>query len=259
VPITNELLDQIKWDAFWDAPLEVPGTLTGHSGSTPPPAGIADQPGLPRAPEEVARATASYAVDRCTVLTDGGRIIVRFPGVRAGLFSGRLEYTIYRGSNLVQQMLVATTDAQSVAYKYDAGLSGLAVTGASRMMWRSNASGQWVDHALGLPVNARRVPVKTANRLVAAEVGSAGIAAFPPPHRFFWAREHEFNLGYNWYRKDPEGRFSFGVRQAEHVERPASAGHGAEDVSENFTLYSARPGTWQRMPRVLLRQRRRWT
>ena len=248
VPITKDLIDQIKWDAFWDAPLEVPGSSSGHSGSTPPPAGVADQPGLPRQPHEVSRAAATYSVERCTVSTDGARMVVTFPGVRAGLFSGRLEYTIYRGSNLIQQAFVATTDARSVAYKYDAGLSGLTVTPASRVIWRSNASGQWVDHALGGAANERRVPVKTANRLIAAQVAGAAIAAFPPPHRFFWAREHEFNLGYNWYRKDAGGSFSFGVRQAEHEERPHSAGHGAEDVSENFTLYSARPGTWQRMP-----------
>ena len=147
------------------------------------------QPGLPRRPEEVARATASYAVDRCTVLTDGGRMVVRFPGIRAGLFSGRLEYTICRGSNRIQQMLVVTTDAPSVAYKSDAGLSGLAVTGTSKMMRRSNASGQRVGHALGGSANECLVTVKTANRLIAAEIGPAGIAAFPPPHRFFWARD----------------------------------------------------------------------
>ena len=68
-----------------------------------------------------------------------------------------------------------------------------------------------------------------------AERGAAGsIAAFPPPHNFFWAREIAINLGYNWYRKDSDTTFSFGVRQADH-----------EDESENqanFALYSARPG-----------------
>ena len=62
---------------------------------------------------------------------------------------------------------------------------------------------------------------------------------FPPPHNFFWAREIAINLGYNWYRKDSDASFSFGIRQAEH-----------EDESENqanFALYSARPGTLQRM------------
>src|SRR5262249_47265198 len=64
--------------------------------------------------------------------------------------------------------------------------------------------------------------------------------AFPPPHSFFWARESDINLGYNWYRKDSDTQFSFGIRQAEKEESPNNAG--------NFALYSARPGTLQHMP-----------
>ena len=70
------------------------------------------------------------------------------------------------------------------------------------------------------------------------------IAAFPPPHSFYWARESEQNLGYSWYRKDSASTFSFGVRQAEQEEDP--------EFLHNFALYSARPGTWQRMPVFLL-------
>ncbi len=53
VTITPEILDNIRWEAFWDSPLNVPGDSVAHGGSTPPTAGIADQPGLPRKPEEV--------------------------------------------------------------------------------------------------------------------------------------------------------------------------------------------------------------
>ena len=37
------------------------------------------------------------------------------------------------------------------------------------------------------------------------------LAAFPPPHTFFFTREKDTNLGYVWYRKDAEGRFGIGV------------------------------------------------
>src|SRR5262245_8363960 len=60
VPITNEVIDSIKWEAFWDAPLNVPGDSEAHGGSTPPIKGIANQPGLPRRPEEVRRSSANY-------------------------------------------------------------------------------------------------------------------------------------------------------------------------------------------------------
>lgn len=75
--------------------------------------------------------------------------------------------------------------------------------------------------------------------MVIAEGQAGSIAALPPPHTFFWAREEEINLGYSWYRKDSDTSFSFGVRQAER--------EGSAQYQANFALYSAPPGTWQRM------------
>ena len=60
IEITPEVVDRIKWEAFWDAPLNVPGGDDGHGGATPPIQGVANQPGLPRKAEEVQRANASY-------------------------------------------------------------------------------------------------------------------------------------------------------------------------------------------------------
>ena len=42
-----------------------------------------------------------------------------------GVFAGQLQFTVYKGSNLIQQEVVAKTDQNSVAYKYNAGLKGL--------------------------------------------------------------------------------------------------------------------------------------
>ncbi|MBI1872826.1 MAG: hypothetical protein HYS05_02920 [Acidobacteria bacterium] len=247
VEITPAVLDQIRWEAFWDAPLNIPGGDAAHGGSTPPLEGIANQPGLPRQPEEVRRVTATYRAQSCEVKTNGARLEVTFPGAELGVFSGRLEYTVYKGTNLIQQAVVAKTDEPSVAYKYDAGLRGLAIQPASRIVWR-DTSNLWQDYGFGGATNEAPVPLKTSNRLVVAEGPGGSIAAFPPPHRFFWAREIEFNLGYSWYRKDSPSSFAFGIRQAEREEEPTAMGRGAEDVRQNFALYSARPGTWQRMP-----------
>jgi hypothetical protein len=248
VEITSKVIDDIKWEAFWDAPLNVPGGNAAHGNSTPPVSGIAHQPGLPRQPNEVKRADAVYRVQNCSVKTNGGRIEVTFPGVELGVFnSGRLEYTVYKGTNLIRQAIVAKTDEPSVAYKYDAGLKGLALQPTSRMVWR-DITNLWQDYSFGGPNNESLVPLRAANRLVVAQTPAGSIAAFPPPHRFFWAREVEVNLGYNWYRKDSDGSFSFGIRQAEREDMPVDMGRGAEDISQNFALYSARPGTWQQMP-----------
>jgi len=247
VDITSKVIDDIKWEAFWDSPLNVPGDAVAHGGSTPPVNGVAHQPGLPRKADEVQRASARYQSQGCSVKTSGARMDVTFPGVELGVFSGRLEYQIYKGTNLIRQAVVAKTEQPSVAYKYDAGLKGLAVQPNSRMVWR-DITNLWQDYRFGAANHETLVPLRAANRVVVAETPAGSIAAFPPPHRFFWVREIEVNLGYNWYRKDNAASFSFGIRQAEREDVPAEAGRGPEDTSQNFALYSARPGTWQQMP-----------
>ena len=247
VEITPSLVDSIKWDAFWDAPLNTEVLEDTRMNAIPPPAGVAGQPGLPRKAEEIARASASFASRGCEVTTNGARLEISFDGVQLGVFSGRLQYTVYKGTNLVKQEIVARTDADSVAYKYEAGLKGLAVQPTSRVAWR-DTGGNWQDYRLGGTVNTDPVPLRANNRLVIAESQGGSIAAFPPPHNFFWAREVAYNLGYVWYRKDSDSAFSFGVRQPDAEAHPEEMGRGEEDTRQNFALRSARPGTWQRMP-----------
>ncbi len=250
VPITPAVLEREKWEAFWDAPLNVPGGDAEHNDVTPPQHGVLDQPGLPRSPDEIKRATAIYQVNRCDVTTNGARIEVSFPGVTLGVFSGRLQFTVYRGTNLIRQEIIATTNEPSVAYKYDAGLKGLAISPSSRILWRG-ITNLWQDYHLGSAADDAPVTLKTSNRIVVAEGASGSIAAFPPPHTFFWARETSYNLGYDWYRKDDATTFSFGIRQAESEEPPEEEGRGTEDRHQNFALLSARPGTSQHMAMYL--------
>jgi hypothetical protein len=237
VPITPAIVDKEKWNAFWDAPLDL--SQMTRAGNPPPPEGIAGQPGLPRKPDEIRRATSVYRADRCAVRTDGARLEVSFPGVELGVFAGRLQFTVYRGTNLLRLETIAATKEPSVAYKYDAGFKGLPIDDRSRVVWR-DLSNHRHDERLGGRPNEREVPLKASNRLIAAESRGGSIAAFPPPHVFFWTREIETNLGYVWYRKDSATAFSFGVRQAEREE--------SEQYQANFALYSAPPGSLQRMP-----------
>ena len=96
VEITPEVIEKEKWVVFWDSPLTVPG-LEGTN------------PGLPRSADEIRRATSSFETSGCSVETDGARLEVSFPGLSLGIFSGRLQYTVYRGSNLVRQEAIAKT------------------------------------------------------------------------------------------------------------------------------------------------------
>jgi hypothetical protein len=247
IAITPQILDQDRWEAFWDAPLNIPGTEAAHHGATPPAEGVANQPGLPRKPDEIHRASARYDVQSCSVKTDGGRLEISYPGVQLGVFSGALQYAVYKGSNLIRQEVIAKTELPAVAYKYDAGVKGMTIAPGSRVVWRDTAN-LWQSAEFGGAVNRNPVTLQAANRIVAAEGKGGSIAAFPPVHNFFWAREIDFNLGYNWYRKDSDSSFSFGVRQPEGESDPADAGRGPEDRRQNFALRSARPGTLQRMP-----------
>lgn len=245
MPINKENVDKYRFDPFWDAPLlqaKPPAAGAFPGNSIPPVEGIpeAGQPGLPREPSEVQRASAVYKVTSCSVRSEGGRLIVEYPGVELGVFTGLLRFTIFRGTNMIRQEVVAKTAKEWVAYKYDAGLKGLAIGDASRVVWRDTAN-NWQDYKLRGPVNVASVPLRAGNRLVAVEQGGGAITAFPPPHRFFWSREIAVNVGYNYYRKDAAGSYAFGVRQNEYED------HEHENFQENWSLFSARPGTEQRM------------
>ena len=244
VVITPEVIEKEKWVVFWDAPLTVPG-LAGTN------------PGLPRRQQEIRRAVSSFKTTSCSVKTDGARLEVSFDGLSMGIFSGRLRYTVYRGSNLVRQEAVASTGEPSVAYKYAAGLRGFQTNDAPRVVWRDTSS-DWQKYEFGGSANSSPVPLRARNRLVLVETAAGSIAVFPPPHKFFFAREIEMNLGYVWYRKDGEDSFSVGVRHGDREEmyRPYGVSEGLwkrrvtqsrRFAEGNFALYNAPPGTEQRM------------
>ena len=178
------------------------------------------------------------------MVTNGTRLEIEYPGLEMGIFSGRLQLAVYKGSNLIRMEAIAKTEEKHVAYKYDAGFKGLPISAASHVDYH-DLSGSWQE--LGLAGNAKNeheVVLRTENRLVVAEEAGGSIAAFPPPHIFFWPRETDNNLGYSWYRKDSDTTFSIGVRQAEHEDQKQYLG--------NFALYNAPPGTWQRMSMFFL-------
>jgi hypothetical protein len=241
---TPEAEEEYKWNVFWDAPLEIPGHDSHLVG-----------PG--RIPDEVKRATVSYNANACGVESDGDRVSVVFNGLALGIFSGDLEFTAYKGSNLLRQEAVAKTDAKDVAYIYKAGLKGFAVGANTKIEWRDDAQ-LWQQYAFGGDVNEQPVDLEARNRLEILDAGAGSLAIFPPPHKFFFARENEVNLGYVYYRKDSDQSFSLGVMQPEH-----GTGYAPWGVSDevwdrrvrvarsqiyNYALYNAPPGTLQHMP-----------
>ena len=243
VEITPEVIEREKWNVFWDAPLMVPG-----------------RPGtnldLPRKPEEVKKVWATFRTSSCQVKTDGARLEILFPGFEAGIFSGGLQYTVYRGTNLLRQEAIAKTTEPSVAYKYIGGLKGFPIADSTRVVWRDTARG-WQQYAFGGALNQDPVGLRARNRLAILEANGGSLAVFPPSHKFFWSREIETNLGYVYYRKDSENAFSIGVRQPDREIGAKPWGISDEVWTRrvgqsrshlhNFALYNAPPGTTQRM------------
>lgn len=263
VDITADVIEKNKWYAFWDAPFVIPGVPEPQPARAGGPARGRGQPGppsqsepaarrgsvppgpegrvygLPRKPEEIRSADAKFQTTSCSVNTDGSRVEVTFPGLSMGIFSGSLRFTSYRGSNLLRMEAIAKTDEQSVAYKYEGGLRGFSTTLTPTVTWRDRG-GDPQTYEFGGIKNDTRVTVKAKNRVLVAGGGRNGsIAAFTPPHVFFFTREVDTNLGYVWYRKDADTQFGMGVRQAEGEENP--------QYVENFALHNAPPGTMQRM------------
>src|ERR1039457_4972102 len=151
---TPEILDRQKWFAFWDAPLNVPGRPGSNAAVD-----------LPRKPEEIQRAWATFQITGCQVDTDGARLEANFPGVALGIFSGSLRYTVYRGANLLRQEVIAKTEAPSVAYEFAAGLKGFAIGNDTRLAWRDIARG-WQHYLFGGEVRSeeRRVGKECRSR-----------------------------------------------------------------------------------------------
>lgn len=241
---TPENEERYKWNVFWDVPLAVPGTQDGHLA------------GPARSADEIARATVRYNTTACSVTTDGTRATLTFDGLTLGLFSGDLAFTVYKGSNLLRQEAIAKTDAKDVAFLYKAGLKGFALKDDARLEWR-DTSQIWQHYAFGGAPNDGPVNLQARNRLEILDAGAGSLAVFPEPHRFFFARENEVNLGYVYYRKDSGASFSLGVMQPEH-----GAGYGAWGQTDevwarrskvsrsqiyNYALYNAPPGTLQHM------------
>jgi hypothetical protein len=264
IELTEEVINKNRWYAFWDAPLVMPGSQemkdeAAWQRSQQPPEGrgggrggrggeAQGQPrdplvpnrtlGAPRTPSEIRRADSSFRTTSCSVKTDGASLVVTFPGLSMGIFSGDLQFTVYKGTNLVRMDAAATTNEPWVAYKYDAGLKGFSTDLTPRVSWR-DTGGHPQSNQFGGVVNTSLARVKAQNRLIVVEAGGGALAVFPPPHTFFFTREKDTNLGYVWYRKDAEGRFGVGVGMPEREEEPRYV--------QNFALYNAPPGTVQKM------------
>lgn len=200
--------EELKWWCFNDEPL-------GHR-------------------DEVKYAEAEFTGNVFEVRKNGVRTEIVYPGVNMGQFSGELQFTIFSGSNLLRVEMVAKTEDQSVAYIYRGGLAGVP---AQRLYWLDLLNNpQYLSGNTVICERPERVIAR--NRVLTAEGENGSLAAFPPPHSFFFPRQLENNVGYAYRRREGE-KLAIGVRMNEESEyyHPWA----------KWPLYSAKPGTVQRM------------
>jgi hypothetical protein len=199
------------WDAFFDFP--------------------------PSHPEGTRRFESVFQLKSAKARSVGDRVELTFDGLRMGIFAGSIAYTIYPGSRLIEQEAIASTQAQDVAYYYDAGLR-MASEADRRPGGNMESSVAYFDpdgrfqtaHSSG----PERQALKVKYRTLAFKMAHGTVAVFPAPHQYFFARDFTTNMGYLWHRSW-RGEVSLGVRQL------------PDDNSPYYPWMNAPPGTMQRM------------
>lgn len=176
----------------------------------------------------------NFLKDSAAVITEGSHTIIRVYNMQAASFNGFLEITVYNGSPLFNVAAVLSTNIDSTAILYDAGLMSKAEEWNS-IVW-NNTNNEPVTTSLNASDTAKNIAVKY--RTIAVENTSGSIAVFPAPHQYFYPLDEAFNLKFTWYgnnyRNMLEG-FGIGIRQE------------PEGDKRFVPWFNAPPGTQQRL------------
>ncbi|SES03322.1 CehA/McbA family metallohydrolase domain-containing protein [Pedobacter rhizosphaerae] len=168
------------------------------------------------------------------VTTSGQQTIVRISGARADRFEGAIEVTYYNGSPLFNVAAVLSTQTDSTAILYDAGLVN------KGSLWKSMAWANVQDqmhHITPQPSDVSK-NVEVKYRTIIGENPTGSLALFPAPHQYFYPLDEAFNLKFTWYGKDYHQLipgFGMGIRQ--------------DPLGDNRYVpwFNAPPGTQQRL------------
>ncbi|MEH6307373.1 hypothetical protein RYH73_17120 [Olivibacter sp. CPCC 100613] len=147
-----------------------------------------------------------------SVETIGSRTLVKISSLKADHFKGDLEITFYNGSPLFNVAAVMSTNVDSSAIVYDAGLV------SKNPEWEAVS---WINTADSLQSTdlissdtSKNMAVKY--RSIAAKGKDGMLALFPAPHQYFYPLDEAFNLKFAWYgnnyRKMVDG-YGIGIRQ----------------------------------------------
>ncbi len=141
------------------------------------------------------------------VKSTGARTEIIVSGASADIFKGSINLTLYNNSALINVAAVMSTNVDSVAVVYDAGLVGDRPW--KKLFWSDTdefirSTDQFAKDS------ATQMPVKYRTIIGQGEEGS--LALFPAPHQFFYPLDNCYNLDHIWYGNNYRGLFSgFGM------------------------------------------------
>lgn len=130
----------------------------------------------------------------------GIRASIHFSNLTAGPFSGELIVRLYAGSPFLHVEAALKNEEKLLAYIYDFQLDG-DWQGAA---WKDHQNDQWKRAVL----EGESRPVGVRNRAIFGETRAGSVAVFPPPHAFFFPRDHTVN-----FKFAQVGKNRFGLRQ----------------------------------------------
>ncbi|WP_214072890.1 hypothetical protein [Mucilaginibacter sp. dw_454] len=158
----------------------------------------------------------SYNVDfdkgKASVKTEGSRTIVSIEGISSHNFSGHLEVTFYNGSPMFNVAAVMSTEIDSTAILYDAGLISKKPNW-SKISW-AKTNDEFNSVASNADDTAHNTEVKY--RTIIGETTKGSLAVFPAPHQYFYPLDEAFNLKFTWYGNNYRGMlpgYGIGIRQ----------------------------------------------
>lgn len=150
--------------------------------------------------------------ENAKIRTNGQRTIISISRAKADRFQGRVEITLYNGSPLFNLAAVLSTEIDSTAILYDAGLIN------KKALWSSMAWANVQDKLQRMSASkndtSRNVEVKY--RTIVGESPAGSLALFPAPHQYFYPLDEAFNLKFTWYGKNFHELipgFGMGIRQ----------------------------------------------
>ena len=147
-----------------------------------------------------------------SVRSAGTRTIIEVSEITAPDFKGTIEFTLYNGSPLINIAAVMSTQKDSTAIIYDAGIV------SNALKW-DNIAWSDVDNSLqtikpNLNDSSKNEAVKY--RTIIGKTNSGSLAIFPAPHQYFYPLDEAFNLKFTWhgnhFRNMVEG-YGIGIRQ----------------------------------------------